>query len=75
MSSVRTYKPGDLTRNSVMCLKCGDEISSVHVHDFKSCSCGNVAVDGGLHYTRRVFITDEWEDTSTYEEPTVVSES
>jgi predicted Abi (CAAX) family protease len=40
--------------NQVRCNKCGDEPFSAHVHDFKQCSCGNVAVDGGMEYLRRV---------------------
>lgn len=42
-----------IIRNAAMCLKCGDEIESTHTHDFKSCSCGNIFVDGGYDYIRR----------------------
>jgi tRNA(Ile2) C34 agmatinyltransferase TiaS len=42
-----------LTRNAVCCDKCGEVIESLHRHDFKWCSCGSVAVDGGLDYTKR----------------------
>ena len=55
-----------LVRNAVKCNKCGDVIESKHVHDFVSCSCGNVSVDGGLDYTRRVFRTEDWTDMSEY---------
>ena len=41
--------------NGVKCLECFDIIESWHVHDFKSCKCGNISVDGGLEYARRVF--------------------
>ena len=58
-----------LVRNSAHCLVCDDELVSTHRHDFKYCSCGRLAVDGGLAYTRRLFSKDAlWEDTSLYED-------
>lgn len=42
-----------IIRNSAKCLKCGDEIVSTDVHDFKWCSCRNIAVDGGNEYLKR----------------------
>lgn len=44
-----------IIKNSVKCLKCGDIIESVRRHDFVTCSCGNVSVDGGKDYLRRCF--------------------
>lgn len=44
-----------LLRNAAQCLECGDVIESTHRHDFRTCSCGNLSVDGGLSYTRRLF--------------------
>lgn len=41
--------------NRAVCLKCYDDIFSRHVHDFVTCSCGNLSVDGGQHYLRRLF--------------------
>ncbi len=41
-----------ILRNAAKCLKCGDEIESMHVHDFVSCSCGTIFVDGGREYLR-----------------------
>lgn len=41
--------------NKIKCLFCGDIIESKSVHDFKSCSCGKVSVDGGKEYLRRCF--------------------
>lgn len=69
-----------IVRNSARCLDCGDEIESVDRHDFKYCSCGQVAVDGGKEYTRRVFKKHgRWVDTSIYAEqpatPTEIEES
>jgi hypothetical protein len=52
-------------RNSAKCLRCGDEVESKHVHDYKSCKCGAMAVDGGLQYLRRTAEKfDEVQDTS-----------
>lgn len=52
--------------NKIKCKKCGDVIESVTVHDFKSCKCGAVAVDGGHDYLRRVGELDDMEDMSEY---------
>lgn len=55
----------NITRNSAKCLKCGDEIESKSVHDFKQCSCKNIFVDGGLDYLRHGFeVFSEYQDTS-----------
>lgn len=43
-----------IKRNAVMCNFCGQTIESTHVHDFQTCGCGAVSVDGGLEYIRRV---------------------
>lgn len=42
-------------RNRAGCLDCGDVIESTHRHDFVSCSCGAIAVDGGPDYHRRLY--------------------
>ena len=42
-----------IIRNAIRCKKCGDIIESKTVHDFKFCSCGSCAVDGGHDYLRR----------------------
>ncbi len=39
--------------NSIKCKHCKQIINSRHVHDYKSCKCGKVAVDGGLDYLKR----------------------
>lgn len=46
--------------NRAKCLKCGDIISSKYTHDFKTCSCGNLSVDGGLDYIRRDYKSDDY---------------
>lgn len=53
-----------IRRNSAKCLLCNEEIESRHVHDFVRCSCGNIAVDGGTHYIRRIGTLDNYTDTS-----------
>lgn len=55
-----------LSRNIAECLKCGDVVESTHVHDFKYCSCGAMAVDGGLEYVRRVGEPGDIEEMSEY---------
>ena len=62
---------GKIIENSAKCLKCGDKIVSKHRHDYVTCSCGNVSVDGGLDYCRRSFKEmDTWIDTSIWEDDT-----
>ena len=43
-----------IKRNAIKCLRCGDIIESKHVHDFVTCSCGAISVDGGHEYLKRV---------------------
>ena len=53
-----------IIHNRIRCKKCGDVIESFTVHDFKWCSCGSVAVDGGKDYLRRCGIREDYEDLS-----------
>lgn len=41
--------------NRCKCLKCGDIITSRHVHDFVMCRCGAIFTDGGV-----VMSADNW---------------
>lgn len=43
-----------ILKNKVRCNSCLDVIESTHVHDFRVCKCGKIAVDGGRDYLRRV---------------------
>ena len=52
--------------NQVRCLNCGSEPYSAHRHDFRPCECGNVKVDGGMEYLRRVFNDDDFMELSIY---------
>lgn len=40
-------------RNRAQCSICKDVIESKSRHDFVSCSCGEIFVDGGQDYCRR----------------------
>lgn len=53
--------------NKIRCNKCGDEIESVSTHDFKSCKCGAVSVDGGHMYLRRCGNQEDWTELSELE--------
>ncbi len=56
-----------LTKNAAQCGRCKDVIVSTHVHDFVSCSCGAIFVDGGLAYQRYGYTTkDEFVDLSEW---------
>ena len=41
-----------ILRNRARCEGCDTEIESKHRHDFATCRCGNIFVDGGLTYLR-----------------------
>ena len=43
-----------IIQNAVICNKCGEFIVSKHRHDFVTCHCGAISVDGGQAYLRRV---------------------
>ena len=53
-----------IIHNRIRCKKCGEVIESFTVHDFKWCSCGSVAVDGGKDYLRRCGNREDYEDLS-----------
>lgn len=46
---------GDLWVNAARCEACGDVVRSRNRHDFRTCTCGALSVDGGSWYARRVF--------------------
>lgn len=46
---------GDIFRNSAQCLSCGEILISKSRHDFVTCSCGRLSVDGGSWYAKRSF--------------------
>jgi hypothetical protein len=55
------------TRHAIQCTKCLDTIESKHVHNFKSCSCGAVGIDGGITAGNRILgKLSDMEDRSMY---------
>ena len=57
-----------IIQNAVTCLACGDFIVSKHRHDFVTCTCGAISVDGGQSYLRRAgsltpgsYVDHSWE--------------
>jgi hypothetical protein len=59
-----------ITTNKIRCLTCGEIIKSTYRHDFVTCKCGAVSVDGGLDYLRRCFKNDpetDYEELSEHE--------
>ena len=56
------YEQSKILKNCIRCKHCGDIIESKHVHDYVSCKCGAVAVDGGHEYLRRSFKKNPEED-------------
>lgn len=54
-----------LTSNRAKCLLCGEIIESKHRHHYVRCHCGNLVIDGGLDYLKRIFNKmDSWVDLS-----------
>ena len=47
------HPKGVILHNRAQCLACGDIVESCSTHDFVSCSCGNLSVDGGHDYLKR----------------------
>lgn len=56
-----------IIRNLARCKKCGDIVESRYTWDFKRCSCGSIAVDGGLDYLKRVGNMSDFIDLSEFE--------
>jgi len=48
----RKLNVGDIFINAATCKLCGDTVRSRNRHDFVTCSCGNLSVDGGSAYIR-----------------------
>lgn len=44
--------------NAIECPKCHDIIFSRVRHDYRSCSCSSIAIDGGFDYTKVSFDPD-----------------
>jgi len=58
-----------IKRNRARCRACGSIIESRSCHDYVSCECGGIAVDGGREYLRRTATElDDIEEMSEYED-------
>lgn len=64
--SKREHKKQIILLNQAQCNNCFDIITSKHRHDYVTCSCGNLSVDGGLDYTKRKFGDKGYSDISVY---------
>ena len=47
-------KKEEIISNKIKCKKCGDIIESKSTNEYKRCSCGAVAIDGGKDYLKRI---------------------
>jgi len=66
-------KRSKIIRNSAHCLLCDTEIVSTHVHDFVTCPCGNLSVDGGHDYIKRGIMVSVVDGRETYTDTSVVN--
>lgn len=57
-------KKEEIISNKIKCKKCGYIIESKSTNDYKKCSCGTVAVDGGKDYLKRIGNEEDYEDIS-----------
>lgn len=49
-------------KNKAYCKLCLDTIESTHRHDFVTCKCGSLSLDGGLAYRRVLWRGGEYAD-------------
>jgi hypothetical protein len=52
--------------NKARCKKCQDVVESKFTHDFVSCKCGAMFVDGGKSYLRRGGYPENIEELSEF---------
>lgn len=57
-----------IKHNRLKCVKCEDIIESKYRHDFVSCTCGAVAIDGGSDYVRILGNYEDFEQLTEKEE-------
>ena len=50
----KNWNIGDWYINAAECHICGDIPRSRNRHDYRSCKCGAISVDGGSWYLRRI---------------------
>lgn len=56
-----------IIENKAKCKICQDIIESESTNDLKRCSCGSIAVDGGLDYIKRLGNLDNIIELTKYE--------
>lgn len=61
-----------IIKNCIKCNYCGDIITSESVHDYRTCKCGKVSVDGGHQYLRRSYFKNK--DTDYVELSEIIEE-
>ena len=57
-------KKEEIISNKIKCTKCGNIIESKSTNDYKRCSCGTVAIDGGKDYLKRISNEEDYEEMS-----------
>jgi hypothetical protein len=58
----RELNTGDIWINEATCHVCGNTIRSKNRHNYVTCQCGNVSVDGGSWYVKRSYVTPHFTD-------------
>jgi len=56
-------------KNRARCKKCGDVIESKYRHNFVTCTCGAISVDGGNDYFRWIGNLEDFEEMNDTDEP------
>ena len=64
-----------ILRNAIRCNHCGEVIESAHRHDFRTCRCGCVSVDGGHDYLRRGAVNGPGDYTDLSEVTEIIDET
>ncbi len=65
------YRMGEhrpFKRNRAQCNACKEVVESTAHHEFVTCKCGALSVDGGMSYLRRVFGNSGYTELSYTEE-------
>ena len=60
-------KKEKIVSNKVKCVYCGDILESKNNNDFKKCSCGAVAIDGGHEFLKRIGSEEDYIELSEVE--------
>lgn len=61
---MKDFPNSKIIRNAAQCLTCKQIIESTHRHDFVTCECGKLSVDGGVDYLRRCGDLDNYKELS-----------